>query len=167
MLDYGNLIIYTWWGDPKDYCTRTRPKQTPKMMEVWTAMIDGWNFWCQALNGTNQTASVTSWLLQHSPELIIISVHSDHPRDWRRKNKTSNRSLAPVPSLPPRTSGADCGKMNKLTWLFWARRQMQTCQWSRGERQATETPQRPSWSLFFSRFPYSWTESWISYCRYQ
>lgn len=128
-------------------------------------------FWCQELNGTKQRASVTSWLLQHSPYLIIIiiitSAHSNHPRDRRRKNRRSNRSLAPVPSSPPWISGADCGEMNKLTWLFWARRQRQTRQWSRGEWQTTKTPQRPSRSLFFSRFPHSWTEIWMAFCRNQ
>lgn len=58
------------------------------------------SLWCQALNGTDQTARVTSRLLQHSPELIIVSVRSDHPRGWRRKNKISNRKLCSSPVFP-------------------------------------------------------------------
>lgn len=148
------------------HCTQTgrhhcRPKQTPKMTQGRSAMIDGWNceeggFWCQALNGTKRTASATRRLI-----LIITSLHCNHPWNQRRKNRIKHPRedlLLPSPlplSLSPQIGGTDCGEMNKLTWLFWARRQTQTCQWSRGEWQAMETPQRPSRSLFFSGFLYS------------
>lgn len=56
----------------------------------------------------------------------------------------------------PRVSGVDCGQPNKLTWLFWAKRQEQACQWARHK-----TPQRQSQNVFSLCFPSVRAEIWI------
>lgn len=89
---------------------------------------------------------------------------------WRKmklKEKIPRTRLTPTPGtrrpyvifpplLPtsPQVSGADCsfGEMNKLTWLFWAKGQRQTCQWSRPLARH-KTPQYPSQTLFSFCFP--------------
>lgn len=79
----------------------------------------------------------------------------------------------PLRATSLRVSGAGCsfGGMNKLTWLFWAEGQRQTCQWSR-QLARPKTPQYPSQTLFSFCFP-SLTQSrdqntlyWY-HCRYK
>lgn len=60
------------------------------------------------------------------------------------------RSFPPLPKV----SGADCSfeDMNKLTRLFWANGQRQTCQWLR-QLARHKTPQYPFQTSFSFGFP--------------
>lgn len=77
-------------------------------------------------------------------------------KEKKKKEKPSPNTRRPCVFSPhlPWVSGADCsfGRMNKLTWLFRAKGQRQTCRWSR-QLARHETPQHPSQTLFSFCFP--------------
>lgn len=121
------------WGND---CRSKRSKD----MDEDPLSYKGWmSVWCLKEDSAPMYAALTHCQSVQQSAVVLEKNRAEgknktHPLHLHPSHKAA---LWPPPLSFQQVSNVDCGEMNKLTCLFWAKGQRQTCQWSQGNWQGT------------------------------